>query len=190
MNKSVASAWMCVMIGTALCLPVQVGAQTLREDQALFTKPDGPQAGVKIKSGTQVKPLKRQGFWVEVETNGAVGWLKISMLNFAGAGNGPAAIDTGRLGGGNIVSTSAARGLSAKDLINGKPNFEEVRKLELFGAASSETMAFMSDGNLTAISQKISLLPGGPSANAPANTPKPNLAPAGSGNIEKKQDDW
>ena len=190
MNKLPASLWTSVVICTALCGPVGVRAQALREDQALFTKPDGQQAGVKLKSGTQVKPLRRQGFWVEVETNGAVGWLKVSMLNFGTPGNGPAAIDTGRLGVGNIVSTSAARGLSAKDLINGKPNFEELLKLEQFGATNSETMAFLADGNLTSINQKISLSPVGPGANAPATVPKSNSPRASGTSIEKSQDDW
>ena len=104
-----------------------VNAQTLREDASLSDKAEGAPGATKLKAGSSVKVLKRQGFWVEVDAGGKNGWLKASQLNFTGATGGPTAIDTGRLGTGNIVATSAARGLSAKDLVSGKPNFEEVK---------------------------------------------------------------
>jgi hypothetical protein len=190
MNKRAAVVWFSGVICAALIGPGSIGAQTVRENQALFDKPDGAQMSVKIKSGSQVKPLKRQGFWVEVDVNGTVGWLRVSMLNFGGTGNGPTAIDTGRLGSRNIVSTSAARGLSAKDLINGKPNFEELKKLEQFEVENSEITAFLLDGSVTAVNQKVSLIPVRPGAIAPAADSKTNLTPNGSTNNEKKQDDW
>ena len=166
-------------------------AQTLREDQGLFDKPDGTQSATKIKAGTAVKPLKRQGFWVEVQIGAASGWLKVSMVNFGGASGGPTAIDTGRLGTGNIVSTSATRGLSAKDLINGKPNFDELQKLELLNADGPAVLAFMSEGNVKPIEQKISLAP--PAKAAPVASTGAPSGNAGAGGVptkQKKDDDW
>jgi len=164
-------------------------AQALREDQGLFDKPDGTLSTIKLKAGTAVKPLKRQGFWVEVQVGTISGWLKVSMINFGGASGGPTAIDTGRLGTGNIVSTSATRGLSAKDLINGKPNFEELQKLEQLNADGATVVAFMSEGNVIPIEQKISLTPPKPApvSNAGATT---STGAGATSSKQKKDDDW
>jgi hypothetical protein len=179
-----------VLFSIALSGLGTVAAQSMREDQGLFDKPDGTQSGAKLKSGTPVKPLKRQGFWVEVEVNGTRGWLKVSMVNFGGSANGPSAIDTGRLGGGNIVSTSAVRGLSAKDLIDGKPNFEELKRLEQLSSVNSEIIAFLSDGNITASESKISLTASKSIIGDSAPPVKVNSIPSGSANNPKKDDDW
>jgi len=132
-------------------------AQTVKDDVSLLDKPDGQTGSVKVKAGTQVKVLKRQGFWVEVSSSSGQGWLKISAINFSSGGDGPIAIDTGRLGKGNIVSTSAARGLSAKDLLQGKPNFDDVAKLEKLSFDSSALQAFRSEGGLQPVNLNISL---------------------------------
>jgi hypothetical protein len=47
------------------------------------------------------------------------------------------ALDTGRACKGNIVAASAARGLSAKDLLEGKPDYKSLQKLEQFIVAPS-----------------------------------------------------
>ena len=163
-------------------------AQTVREEATLLDKPDGKPGSVKLAAGSPVKTLKRQGFWVEVDAAGKTGWLKVSQINFAGAAGGSTAIDTGRLGTGNIVATSAARGLSAKDLVSGQPDFNEANKLELLTATPATVQTFLMAGNVTAISQKIQLTAPRP---APAATP-----PAGSGqgagsssSTKKKGDD-
>ena len=126
----------CLML---MCFTVN--AQTLREDAILSDKAEGAPGATKLKAGSSVKVLKRQGFWVEVDAGGKNGWLKASQLNFTGATGGPTAIDTGRLGTGNIVATSAARGLSAKDLVSGKPNFDEVKQLSTCTRTTGHTPA-------------------------------------------------
>ena len=147
-----------------------VMAQTVREDISLFDKPDGIQSTNKLKAGTPVKPLKRQGFWVEVDAGGKSGWLKVSAVNFSTGASGPTAIDTGRLGTGNIVATSVARGLSAKDLLEGKPNFEEAGKLDLLGADVAAVDALRLQGGTKLVVLTIALA-------APAPTPAPPAAP-------------
>lgn len=179
---------------TALVIGVllsgMISAQTVRDDAVFFDKPDGKPVSVKVKGGTTVKVIKRQGFWVEVEAAGKTGWVKVSQLNFAAVTGGATAIDTGRLGKGNIVATSAARGLSAKDLVSGKPNFSEATKLEAQNVTPQAVQTFMVSGGLLPVTEKIQLsLPrtqgsaspasGGASTNAGASSTK-----------KKDDDDW
>lgn len=112
-----------VLISSVFTLGVH--AQTIREEASLFDRQEGKPGAVSLSAGSTVKALRRQGFWVEVDAAGRVGWLKVSQMSFAGATAGATAIDTGRLGTGNMVATSAARGLSAKDLVGGQPNLAE-----------------------------------------------------------------
>lgn len=177
-------------------LATAAGAQTLREEAALFDKPDGAPQGARLKAATPLKLLKRQGFWVEVDAGGKSGWLKVSSVSFAGA-SGPVAIDTGRMGTGNIVATSAARGLSAKDLLEGKPNLEEVARLEALSLDASGVTAFRAQGgvqpvsNVSALAAPRQVANAGHAAATPAgsNAPAGANAPAAAGK-KKGDDDW
>ena len=134
--------------------------------------------------------LKRQGFWVNVEIGSLNGWLKVSMVNFAGPNSGTISIDTGRMGTGNIVSTSAVRGLSAKDLVDGKPNFDELHKLESLNMEMSSVLTFMSEGNVKPQEIKVTLSAPKPISNSVAGT---SSGSAGSNNVttkQKKDEDW
>jgi len=165
-------------------------AQTLREEVVLLDKPDGKPGNVKLAVGSPIKTLKRQGFWVEVDAAGKTGWLKVSQINFAGATAGATAIDTGRLGTGNIVATSAARGLSAKDLISGQPNFEEANKLDTLSAQPAMVQSFLAAGSVVAINQKIQLTAPRPT---PAATPAAGAGQSsGSSSPTRKKgdDEW
>ncbi len=177
-------------------LATAAGAQTLREEAALFDKPDGAAQGAKLKAATPLKLLKRQGFWVEVDAGGKTGWLKVSSVSFAGAA-GPVAIDTGRMGTGNIVATSAARGLSAKDLLEGKPNLEEAARLEALSLDASGVAAFRTQGGLQPAANVAALAAPRQVANAgnAAGTPAGSNAPAGAhlpaaAGKKKGDDDW
>ncbi len=170
----------------SLLLSELLSAQTLREEVLLLDKPEGKPGSVKLAAGTSVKTLKRQGFWVEVDAAGKTGWLKVSQINFAGATSGSTAIDTGRLGTGNIVATSAARGLSAKDLVSGQPDFNQAGKLEMLTVQSSEVQAFLVAGNVVAINQKIQLTAPRPS---PASATAAGQGSGASSKAKKKEDD-
>ena len=130
--------------------------QVVKEEVRLFDRPSGVPQGASVPSGTVTKVVERQGFWVRVDINGRTGWIKASGLSFSSVSAGPTAIDTGRLGTGNIVSTSAARGLSAKDLVSGQPNTEELAWLES-RSISSDIQAFLGSGGVVAISGRIQL---------------------------------
>jgi hypothetical protein len=143
-----------ISISFACALPVY--AQSIKDDAHIFDKPDGNKTG-SVKSGTSIKINKRQGFWVEVEAGSNKGWVKISQINMSASSGGGIALDTGRAGKGNIVSTSAARGLSAKDLLDGKPDFSAVAKLDGFSLDASAIASFRREANLQAVTEKISL---------------------------------
>jgi hypothetical protein len=72
------------------------------------------------------------------------------------------------LGTGNIVSTSAARGLSAKDLLNGAPRMDEVAKMAQFAPDGAAVQAFLSQGRVVALAQTVSLKAAAPSTGKPA----------------------
>ena len=174
-----------------LCLMFSLGvhAQTVRDEAVLFDKPEGKPGTIKLPAGSAIKTLRRQGFWVEVDAAGTIGWLKVSQISFAGAAGGATAIDTGRLGTGNIVATSAARGLSAKDLLSGQPNFNEVSKLDTLTAVVPSVQAFLAEGSVLTSVEKIQLSVPRPSAVAvPAALPQ--SAGTTSAGKKKGEDDW
>jgi hypothetical protein len=169
-------------------------AQTVKSEVRLSNKPSGEGQGKQIAIGTTVKVIERQGFWVRIEVENQSGWVKASGLSFSSGSAGPTAIDTGRLGGGNIVSTSAARGLSAKDLLNGSPRIEEVAKMVQYVPETMAVQAFASQGQVIALAQKVSLKVVEPVAVKPAvvqtdSKPQPSNEKPKS-NQKKASDDW
>ena len=119
-----------------------------------------------LPANTIVKLIKREGFWVEVEAAGAKGWVKLSTVNLGAQSIGLNPMDTGRAGKGNIVSTSAARGLSAKDLTLSKPDPAEFSELQKLAISSSDADKFAKSGGLT--TRQIALLAAGPKSADPA----------------------
>lgn len=168
--------------------------QVVKEETRLLDKPSGVPLGTSVPSGTATKVIERQGFWVRVDISGRTGWIKASGLSFSSGSAGPAAIDTGRLGTGNIVSTSAARGLSAKDLLNGAPRIEEVAKLTQFIPDKASLMIFSAQGQVVALAQPVSLK----AAEPPAIKPAPDQADGkqvpssekSKSTLKKASDDW
>ena len=194
LTRVLPAAVLCAAMAGLVSTPV--GAQTLREEVALFDKPDGAAQGSKLKAATPLKLLKRQGFWVEVDAGGKTGWLKVSSVSFAGA-VGPVSIDTGRMGTGNIVATSAARGLSAKDLLEGTPNYDEATRLESLALDASGVAAFRAQGGVQPVGNIATLTaPRAVAAAAPAGGGNSGGHSAGgaaapAGNARKKgDDDW
>lgn len=144
-----------------------VHAQTLNKAADLKANPAGDAKTVKnLPSGSAVKLAKREGFWVEVDAGGAKGWLKLSDISMgSGATSGIGALDTGRTGKGNIVSTSAARGLSAKELVAAKPDVQEFESLKTLGVSSQEAEQFAQAGGLKTRSVTMLSAPAASSSN-------------------------
>lgn len=179
----VAYLWVLLSLASGVA-----SAQVAREDVKLVDAPDGKAVVQNLKAGSVARVLKRQGFWVQVDVGGKLGWVKASALNFSNGGGGPTAIDTGRLGQSNIVATSATRGMSAKDLVNGKPNLEEVTWLEARSAPNEVLQAFLNSGNVVAVSGRVQLTAPRPSA---GQTATQGLSGEAKGVPKKKgDDDW
>jgi hypothetical protein len=145
--------------------------QTLKVEATLMDKPDGAKVATG-KAGTSVKIKRRQGFWAEVEMGDKLGWVQLGNLSLAGASGGSMALDTGRAGSGNIVSTSSARGLSAKDLVNGKPDGRSVAKLDGFIVDAGAIGKFRMEGSIAVLPEKVALAtPAAPTKDAAKETP-------------------
>lgn len=165
-------------------------AQTMREGANAFDKPNGKATGLKFSSGSNVKVIRRDGFWVEVSVAGKSGWIKVSQVKFSSP-SGPVAIDTGRMGSGNIVSTSAARGLSAKALLNGQPNLSDVGRLESIRLDAKDVQVFALLGNLRPLSNSVKLnTPARSSLRGSASSGTSSAQPMSSGPGKKNGDDW
>ena len=171
-------------------------AQTLKDNSKLFDAPNGSQVGAAQIAGTALKLLNRNGFWVHVEVNGKTGWLKASAVTFASGTSGATAVDTARMSKGNIVATSAARGLSAKDLISGTPKPEEVLKMATSAPDSSSVHSFTVKGGIRFVEQKVTLnvveMKSKPAAKGP-NVSSPGgarSAPSTTSHGKKDGDDW
>lgn len=166
-------------------------AQTMREDANAFDKPNGKATGLKFSSGSSVKVVRRDGFWIEVNVTGKSGWIKASQVTFSSPG-GSVAIDTGRMGSGNIVSTSAARGLSAKDLLNGKPNLSDVGRLESIRVDAKDVQAFALAGKLRPPPGSVKLITPAPFSGRGIVPGGAGLSqPPSSGSEKRKNDeDW
>ena len=109
---------------SAVVLSSNAMAQSLSKPADLKASPAPEAKTVKsVAANVSVKLLKRQGFWVEVSADGATGWIKLSDVNMSAAsGPGLSAVDT--------VSTSAARGLSDKELTSAKPDAQQFEQLK------------------------------------------------------------
>ncbi len=183
--QTVAAAFLWLLLAL---ISGDVAAQVVREDSVLVDAPDGKGVVLNVKAGTAAKAVKRQGFWVQVDISGKNGWIKASALNFSSGGGGAMAIDTGRMGQSNIVSTSSARGLSAKDLVSGQPNLEEVAWLESRPTPPAALPAFLSGGGIVAASGRIQL--SAPRPAAPAVTAPTPAGDAKNTPRKKADDDW
>ncbi len=165
-----------ILCFTTLFFVHSISAQVAKKDAALVEEPKSKKEIGKIKKGDKLKVLQRKGFWYEIESGGKKGWVKATKIKF-NKKSGSVALDTGRLGKGNIVSTSAARGLSAKDLVSGEPNTKELGKFSQFIATDSDISTFTSVGKLQPVKDKIVL-------RAPA-VEKPKEAKKETGKVKK-----
>ena len=155
-------------------------AQTLSKAADLKAEPLMEAKTVKVLAvNSTAKVLKRQGFWVEIDSGGLKGWVKLSNLSLGTSGGGGiSTMDTGRTGTGNIVSTSAARGLSAEDLVAAKPDplqFEQLKSLAV-SATDAENFAQSRDLKIRSV----------PLLETPARPPSRASAPVSTDSARRK----
>ena len=160
---------LCLVAFGLLLLPSFARAQATSAPTDLLAS---PQAGAKVLKAlppkTNLKISTRQGFWLEVEAAGSKGWVKATAVQFGSGAKTLGGIDTGRTGKGNIVSTSAARGLSPKELVAAKPDFGQVDRLQRLAVSSQEGEAFAGMARLP--TRKLALLQAPPEGKTPAAT--------------------
>lgn len=161
---------MLVSIGTPLY------AQTSNKSTDLKASPANDSKVIKnIPAGTALKLSKREGFWVEVEAGGAKGWVKLSDVTMGqGPAGGLGVLDTGRAGKGNVVSTSAARGLSARELVAATPDLNEFENLKKLSVTSRDAEQFSNEGGLATRSMPLLASGGAPTQGRAKKTPGPS----------------
>ncbi len=120
----------------------------------------------KLPKQTAVTILERTGGWFRIQAVNKSGWVR--MLNVkvtAGAQNLSSGTDltqaatlaTGRVGSGNVVSTSGLRGLSEEELRTAKPDYAQFDKLNSFGVDKSIASNYAKQNGLT--SRPVPYLP-------------------------------
>jgi len=155
MNRFLVPRVSSVSATLALLVPMLCAAQTIKGDGALVDKPDGAKIAA-LKSGTPASVLKRHGFWVQVRAASKTGWVRLNQLGF-GVASGIVALDTGRAAAGNIVSASVARGMTAKDLLNGKPDLGAVARMDAWVPNLASVDKFFADGGVAPINLTMTL---------------------------------
>lgn len=84
-----------------------------------------------LDKGADIKVGSRSGIWYAVQSP-AEGWIKITDVTIPNSGDGSSALAglvSGRMGSGNSVASSGARGLDGDAVITGQPDFEAVKEL-------------------------------------------------------------
>jgi len=112
-----------------------------------------------LKEGATVEILKRKGGWLQIESAGKRGWVRMSKIRKGKAATQPTAgkeasgvlgLASGRAGTGNVVSATGVRGLNEEQLKEAKFNASEVKKLESFAVSEQKATRFAQAAKLVA----------------------------------------
>ena len=124
--------------------------------------------------------IGRKGFWINVKVAESKGWLSIKELSASKKGS-TRALNTGRQTKGNIVATSAARGLTAEDLVSARPDFDAFGQLTGLGVSVGDAEKFSRDGQLA--TRELAMLSG---STGSTGSKAPMKASKGVSGTEKK----
>ena len=89
------------------------------------------EAVTSIDKNSDISLGSRSGIWYAVQSP-AEGWIKISDVTFPNKDDGSSALAgffSGRMGSGNSVASTGARGLTSEDVVTSTPDFEAVEEL-------------------------------------------------------------
>lgn len=183
--------WLLLAVSMLFVTGSPALAQVFKQDADLVATEGSSQKVASIKAGTAAEVLERKGFWVRVKSSGQVGWVKVTSLQFGASAGGKVALDSGRLSKGNIVASSAARGMSRGEFLDAEPDERQLAGMLAFAPSSDEVQQFRTAGGL--VDRKVSPLSVPPPAaaqgqaaqgsgdKASSKAPKPK---------EKSDDDW
>jgi hypothetical protein len=162
--------YLCILI--MLLISLSSFADSLKSDQDLLKEPKIKSDVVgKAKKGN-VEIIEKKGFWVKVKSNGLEGWTKMSNVQVDSSKSlDVAALDSGREGGGNIVSTSGVRGLDGAELADAQPDKNEFENMKKLLVSSEDGKSFASQSQLE--SRDLKYFPD------PENTQNSNPSPLG-----------
>jgi uncharacterized protein YraI len=133
-------------------------AQSAKAGATLRAEPTAGGKVVKVLSeAAPVNVIGRKGFWINVKVVDSEGWLSIKELSASKSGS-RTSINTGRQTKGNIVVTSAARGLTSEDLTSAKPDFDAFGQLTMLGVTAGDAAQFAKEGQLA--SRELAMLSG------------------------------
>lgn len=165
-----------------LSAPIAFSQQVKKDTPVVSSDQPGATSVGTVKSGVSAKVLERRGFWVKIEAGGLTGWIKISSLQFGIGGGSKIALDTGRMTTGNIVSTSAARGMTKGEFLESTPNESALALLENNVPAADAVGKFSEIGRL--VPKKIAALA------VPAANPKPAAESASTKKNSEAPENW
>ena len=179
----------CVLpvVFSALALSMTAHAQSAKAGAKLRYEPSASGKVVRVLSQeTPVRLIGRKGFWINVEVAESKGWLSIKELS-ASKRALTKTLNTGRQTRGDIVATSAARGLTSEDLVSAKPDFDAFGQLISLGVSVGEAENFSREGLLA--TRDLAILSGRTGSSAPTTALR-----GGSGTKKKageeKDADW
>lgn len=109
----------------------------------------------KVAANQQVNIISRQAGWVQVESNGKSGWLRMLNVRMQGAAGAPAAkpksggiaslLHTGSSG---KTVTTGVKGLGEEDIRNASPNPVQVATLATLAVPAAEATAYARQSGL------------------------------------------
>jgi hypothetical protein len=112
----------------------------------------------RLPESAQVKILARQGGWMQIESSGRSGWVRLLAIRTS-AGTAPAPQSRGggffsflnrpgSVGGGQTVTTGV-RGLDKEQIQNAKPNMAELQKMAGYAASRADAERFGAAAGVT-----------------------------------------
>lgn len=171
-----------VSVTALLFAPIALSQQVKNDTPLVSSDQPGAISVGTVKSGVSAKVLERRGFWVKIDAGGLTGWIKISSLQFGNGGTSKITLDTGRMTTGNIVSTSAARGMTKGEFLESTPDESALALLKSDVPAADAVVKFSEIGRL--MPKKIAALA------VPAVNPKPAAESASTKKNTEAQENW
>ena len=156
---------MLLMLLAAAPAPAQETGVTVRQTE-VKKEPFSDAATVgTLAEKAQVKLVKREGGWIQIESAAASGWVRMLSIRTS-AGTEQTGGDAGvkslfnvaRSGSSGTAVATGVRGLSKEEIQNARPNPAELQKLGTFATARTDAEQFAA-GNPQLKPQTIEYLP-------------------------------
>ena len=109
----------------------------------------------RLVTGDKVEVLKKDGGWLQVNSQKGNGWVRMLSIRKGEASKGSSAggvlgLDSGRAGTGKVVATTGIRGLNEEELKAARFNEAEVKLAESYASSKPEAASFAAQGKLVA----------------------------------------